>query len=128
MEWIKKKLKKILSLWDFNYFVDGFNTLKASAAFASFIILQDSEELLSFSRGDPPSVSASNLPWVQKQPLSPWLLIHFHGGGFVAQTSRSHEVRRLAISFRFPPRRMAYHLQLSVLNLLVSSFVSELSA
>ncbi|XP_077405663.1 lipase, hormone-sensitive a isoform X2 [Vanacampus margaritifer] len=52
---------------------------------------QDSEELLSFSRGDPPSVSASNLPWVQKQPLSPWLLIHFHGGGFVAQTSRSHE-------------------------------------
>ncbi|XP_037120479.1 lipase, hormone-sensitive a [Syngnathus acus] len=52
---------------------------------------QDSEELLSFSRGDPPSVSASNLPWVQKQPLSPWLLIHFHGGGFVAQTSKSHE-------------------------------------
>ncbi|XP_061659981.1 lipase, hormone-sensitive a isoform X2 [Syngnathoides biaculeatus] len=52
---------------------------------------QDSEELLAFSRGDPPSVSASNLPWVQKQPLSPWLLIHFHGGGFVAQTSRSHE-------------------------------------
>ncbi|XP_077362325.1 lipase, hormone-sensitive a isoform X2 [Festucalex cinctus] len=52
---------------------------------------QDSEELLSFSRDDPPSVSASNLPWVQKQPPSPWLLIHFHGGGFVAQTSRSHE-------------------------------------
>eukprot|EP00066_Takifugu_rubripes_P018367 XP_011607633.1 PREDICTED: hormone-sensitive lipase-like [Takifugu rubripes] len=52
---------------------------------------QDSEELLSFSREDPPSISVSQLPWVQKQPLSPWLLIHFHGGGFVAQTSKSHE-------------------------------------
>ncbi|KAM9838884.1 lipase, hormone-sensitive a isoform 1-T2 [Aulostomus maculatus] len=52
---------------------------------------QDTEELLAFSRTDPPPISASNLPWVQKQPRSPWLLIHFHGGGFVAQTSRSHE-------------------------------------
>lgn len=52
---------------------------------------QDSEELLSFSRTDHPPVSMSQLPWVQKQPLSPWLLIHFHGGGFVAQTSKSHE-------------------------------------
>lgn len=52
---------------------------------------QDSEELLSFSRTDPPPISMSQLPWVQKQPLSPSLLIHFHGGGFVAQTSRSHE-------------------------------------
>ncbi|KAM9340347.1 lipase, hormone-sensitive a [Symphorus nematophorus] len=52
---------------------------------------QDSEELLAFSRSDPPPISVSHLPWVQKQPLSPWLLIHFHGGGFVAQTSRSHE-------------------------------------
>ncbi|XP_075868373.1 lipase, hormone-sensitive a isoform X2 [Nelusetta ayraudi] len=52
---------------------------------------QDSEELLSFSRKDPPPIPVSSLPWVQKQPLSPWLLIHFHGGGFVAQTSRSHE-------------------------------------
>lgn len=64
----------------------------------SFIInywltLQDSEELLAFSRTDPPPISVSHLPWVQKQPLSPWLLIHFHGGGFVAQTSRSHEVQ-----------------------------------
>uniref|UniRef100_A0A665VWV5 Hormone-sensitive lipase n=1 Tax=Echeneis naucrates TaxID=173247 RepID=A0A665VWV5_ECHNA len=52
---------------------------------------QDSEELLSFSRTNPPPASVSHLPWVQKQPRSPWLLIHFHGGGFVAQTSRSHE-------------------------------------
>uniref|UniRef100_A0A4W6EFN3 Hormone-sensitive lipase n=1 Tax=Lates calcarifer TaxID=8187 RepID=A0A4W6EFN3_LATCA len=52
---------------------------------------QDSEELLALSRTDPPPISASHLPWVQKQPRSPWLLIHFHGGGFVAQTSRSHE-------------------------------------
>ncbi|XP_060948937.1 lipase, hormone-sensitive a isoform X2 [Limanda limanda] len=49
---------------------------------------QDSEELLAFS--DTPT-TASHRPWVQRQPLSPWLLIHFHGGGFVAQTSRSHE-------------------------------------
>ncbi|XP_053189914.1 lipase, hormone-sensitive a [Scomber japonicus] len=52
---------------------------------------QDSQELLSFSRTDPPPITASHLPWVQKQPRSPWLLIHFHGGGFVAQTSKSHE-------------------------------------
>ncbi|XP_068189171.1 lipase, hormone-sensitive a isoform X2 [Antennarius striatus] len=52
---------------------------------------QDSEELLAFSQTDPPPVSISHLPWVQKQPCSPWLLIHFHGGGFVAQTSKSHE-------------------------------------
>lgn len=52
---------------------------------------QDSEELLSFSRTDTRPMSMSQLPWVQKQPLSPWLLIHFHGGGFVAQTSKSHE-------------------------------------
>ncbi|XP_074543251.1 lipase, hormone-sensitive a isoform X2 [Halichoeres trimaculatus] len=52
---------------------------------------QDSEELLALSRKDPPPISASQLPWVQRQPLSPWLIVHFHGGGFVAQTSRSHE-------------------------------------
>nr|XP_046273359.1 lipase, hormone-sensitive a [Scatophagus argus]XP_046273360.1 lipase, hormone-sensitive a [Scatophagus argus]XP_046273361.1 lipase, hormone-sensitive a [Scatophagus argus] len=52
---------------------------------------QDSEELLTFSRTNPPPLSMSHLPWVQKQPRSPSLLIHFHGGGFVAQTSRSHE-------------------------------------
>ncbi|KAF7669650.1 hypothetical protein LDENG_00159120 [Lucifuga dentata] len=52
---------------------------------------QDSEELLAFSRSDPPPISLARAPWAQKQPLSPWLLIHFHGGGFVAQTSKSHE-------------------------------------
>ncbi|XP_074470550.1 lipase, hormone-sensitive a isoform X3 [Sebastes fasciatus] len=52
---------------------------------------QESEELLAYSRDTPPPVTTSHLPWVQKQPRSPWLLIHFHGGGFVAQTSRSHE-------------------------------------
>ncbi|KAM4630569.1 lipase, hormone-sensitive a isoform 2-T3 [Polymixia lowei] len=52
---------------------------------------QDSEELLAFSRTQPPPISLSLVPWPQRQPLSPWLLIHFHGGGFVAQTSKSHE-------------------------------------
>ncbi|XP_037831734.1 lipase, hormone-sensitive a [Kryptolebias marmoratus] len=52
---------------------------------------QDSEELLALSRSDPVPVPGTRLPWVQKQPRSPWLLVHFHGGGFVAQTSRSHE-------------------------------------
>uniref|UniRef100_A0A667ZBH5 Hormone-sensitive lipase n=1 Tax=Myripristis murdjan TaxID=586833 RepID=A0A667ZBH5_9TELE len=52
---------------------------------------QDSEELQSFSRTDPPPISLSIAPWAQRGPLSPWLLIHFHGGGFVAQTSKSHE-------------------------------------
>lgn len=58
------------------------------------VLLQDSRELQSFSRADPPPISVPQLPWVQKQPLSPWLLIHIHGGGFVAQTSKSHEVKR----------------------------------
>ncbi|XP_068431477.1 lipase, hormone-sensitive a isoform X2 [Clinocottus analis] len=52
---------------------------------------QESEELLAYSRCEPPTITASQLPWVQTQPRSPWLLIHFHGGGFVAQTSKSHE-------------------------------------
>ncbi|XP_041868492.1 lipase, hormone-sensitive a isoform X2 [Melanotaenia boesemani] len=52
---------------------------------------QDSEELLIFSRSDPASPSVSRLPRLWKHPRSPWLIIHFHGGGFVAQTSRSHE-------------------------------------
>ncbi|XP_023200722.1 hormone-sensitive lipase-like isoform X2 [Xiphophorus maculatus] len=52
---------------------------------------QDSEELLGFSPGDVAPIASPRLPWLQKKPPSPWLLIHFHGGGFVAQTSRSHE-------------------------------------
>uniref|UniRef100_A0AAV2MPF8 Uncharacterized protein n=1 Tax=Knipowitschia caucasica TaxID=637954 RepID=A0AAV2MPF8_KNICA len=70
----------------------------------------DSEELLSYSRADTCPVPMSQLPWVQKQPHSPWLLVHFHGGGFVAQTSRSHESLtglglvspRQCFSFTFP--------------------------
>ncbi|XP_024151493.1 lipase, hormone-sensitive a [Oryzias melastigma] len=52
---------------------------------------QDSEELQTFFRSDNAPNSVSHLPWVQKLPPSPWLILHFHGGGFVAQTSRSHE-------------------------------------
>ncbi|MEQ2159711.1 hypothetical protein GOODEAATRI_025879 [Goodea atripinnis] len=52
---------------------------------------QDSEDLLRFSQSDAAPISSPRLPWVQKRPPSPWLLVHFHGGGFVAQTSRSHE-------------------------------------
>ncbi|XP_056154737.1 lipase, hormone-sensitive a [Lampris incognitus] len=52
---------------------------------------QDSQELLAFSRTEPPPVSVSLVPRHQRRSLSPWLLIHFHGGGFVAQTSKSHE-------------------------------------
>ncbi|CAB1351235.1 unnamed protein product, partial [Coregonus sp. 'balchen'] len=53
---------------------------------------QDSEELLSFSRTEATPISLSLVPFgAQKHPPSPWLLIHFHGGGFVAQTSKSHE-------------------------------------
>ncbi|RVE66678.1 hypothetical protein OJAV_G00109650 [Oryzias javanicus] len=52
---------------------------------------QDSEELQTFFRSDNAPISVGHLPWVQKLPLSPWLILHFHGGGFVAQTSRSHE-------------------------------------
>ncbi|CAB1351234.1 unnamed protein product, partial [Coregonus sp. 'balchen'] len=52
----------------------------------------DSEELLAFSRTKAPSISLSIVPFgAQKHTSSPWLLIHFHGGGFVAQTSKSHE-------------------------------------
>ncbi|XP_048086166.1 lipase, hormone-sensitive a isoform X1 [Alosa alosa] len=54
---------------------------------------QDSEELLVYSRpeGSTSSVSFPSAFRPQRGPLSPWLLVHFHGGGFVAQTSKSHE-------------------------------------
>ncbi|KAJ8000307.1 hypothetical protein DPEC_G00203480 [Dallia pectoralis] len=48
---------------------------------------QDSEELMVFTRTNAPQISFGS----QKRPPSPWLLVHFHGGGFVAQTSKSHE-------------------------------------
>ncbi|XP_067304733.1 hormone-sensitive lipase isoform X1 [Pseudorasbora parva] len=52
---------------------------------------QDSEKLLALCRseGGPVSLSLGLKP--KRSPPSPWLLLHFHGGGFVAQTSKSHE-------------------------------------
>ncbi|XP_058052070.1 hormone-sensitive lipase isoform X3 [Ahaetulla prasina] len=51
---------------------------------------QDSEELLKLMR--PEGTLALELPWKSKTlPRSPYLMVHFHGGGFVAQTSKSHE-------------------------------------
>ncbi|KAM6289100.1 hormone-sensitive lipase [Aegotheles albertisi] len=51
---------------------------------------QDSAALSALSRPEGPRGS---LRWWRGPPLppSPALLVHFHGGGFVAQTSRSHE-------------------------------------
>uniref|UniRef100_A0A3B3QCY3 Lipase E, hormone sensitive type n=1 Tax=Paramormyrops kingsleyae TaxID=1676925 RepID=A0A3B3QCY3_9TELE len=48
---------------------------------------QDSEELLAISRSEGLSLGLRARP----SPPSPWLLVHYHGGGFVAQTSKSHE-------------------------------------
>ncbi|XP_070620158.1 hormone-sensitive lipase isoform X8 [Erythrolamprus reginae] len=51
---------------------------------------QDSDELLKLMR--PEGTLALELPWKSKiQARSPYLIVHFHGGGFVAQTSKSHE-------------------------------------
>ncbi|XP_052390041.1 hormone-sensitive lipase [Carassius gibelio] len=52
---------------------------------------QDSAELLALSRPEGPQLSLPGGFSRQTAPLSPCLLIHFHGGGFVAQTSKSHE-------------------------------------
>ncbi|KAK5613289.1 hypothetical protein CRENBAI_024330 [Crenichthys baileyi] len=52
---------------------------------------QDSETLLSLSRSEGGSISLSLGLKAKRLPSSPCLLIHFHGGGFVAQTSKSHE-------------------------------------
>ena len=30
--------------------------------------------------------------WKDSTELSPALIVHFHGGGFIAQTSKSHQV------------------------------------
>ncbi|KAL2077262.1 hypothetical protein ACEWY4_026766 [Coilia grayii] len=54
---------------------------------------QDSEELLTYT-GAEGSTGPTSSPLGllrQREPPSPWLIIHFHGGGFVAQTSKSHE-------------------------------------
>jgi hypothetical protein len=42
-----------------------------------------------------PSLNMPSITWKSKaaaSPLSPLLIIHFHGGGFIAQSSASHEV------------------------------------
>ncbi|XP_051920988.1 hormone-sensitive lipase isoform X3 [Hippocampus zosterae] len=52
---------------------------------------QDSETLLSLTRSDAGAKSLSLGLKTKRLPSSPCLLIHFHGGGFVAQTSKSHE-------------------------------------
>ncbi|XP_067317344.1 hormone-sensitive lipase [Anolis sagrei] len=51
---------------------------------------QDSEELSRLLR--PEGTLALELRWkARPSPPSPFLVVHFHGGGFVAQTSKSHE-------------------------------------
>ncbi|CAL8298968.1 unnamed protein product [Lota lota] len=53
---------------------------------------QDTQELLAYSdMEESPMVLNMVSSWSQKKARSPWLMIHFHGGGFVAQTSKSHE-------------------------------------
>ncbi|KAG5842895.1 hypothetical protein ANANG_G00182610 [Anguilla anguilla] len=51
---------------------------------------QNSEEMLAFSHAEGTPISVS-LGLTKPSPPSPWLLVHFHGGGFVAHTSKSHE-------------------------------------
>uniref|UniRef100_A0A8C6WN75 Hormone-sensitive lipase n=1 Tax=Neogobius melanostomus TaxID=47308 RepID=A0A8C6WN75_9GOBI len=52
---------------------------------------QDSEALISLTRSEGGALSLSLGLKTKRLPSSPFLLIHFHGGGFVAQTSKSHE-------------------------------------
>ncbi|XP_061573183.1 hormone-sensitive lipase isoform X2 [Cololabis saira] len=52
---------------------------------------QDSETLLSLSRSEGGAISLSLGLKTKRLPSSPCLLVHYHGGGFVAQTSKSHE-------------------------------------
>ncbi|XP_028984274.1 hormone-sensitive lipase isoform X3 [Betta splendens] len=52
---------------------------------------QDSETLLSLCRSEGGPISLSLGLKTKRLPSSPCLLVHFHGGGFVAQTSKSHE-------------------------------------
>ncbi|KAK5861870.1 hypothetical protein PBY51_017312 [Eleginops maclovinus] len=51
---------------------------------------QDCEALLSLARSEGGTISLS-LGKTKRLPPSSCILIHFHGGGFVAQTSKSHE-------------------------------------
>ncbi|KAM9851800.1 hormone-sensitive lipase [Aulostomus maculatus] len=52
---------------------------------------QDSETMQSLTRSEVGSISLSLGLKTKRLPSSPCLVIHFHGGGFVAQTSKSHE-------------------------------------
>ncbi|XP_051999471.1 hormone-sensitive lipase-like isoform X2 [Xyrauchen texanus] len=52
---------------------------------------QDSEKLLAMCRSEGGHISLSLGLKSKRSPPSPWLVLHFHGGGFVAQTSKSHE-------------------------------------
>ncbi|XP_077069085.1 hormone-sensitive lipase isoform X4 [Siphateles boraxobius] len=52
---------------------------------------QDSEKLLALCRSEGGQISLSLGLKPKRHPPSPWLVLHFHGGGFVAQTSKSHE-------------------------------------
>ncbi|XP_076868864.1 hormone-sensitive lipase isoform X2 [Brachyhypopomus gauderio] len=52
---------------------------------------QDSEKLMALCRSEGGPISLSLGLKAKKHPPSPWLVVHYHGGGFVAQTSRSHE-------------------------------------
>ncbi|XP_013364131.1 PREDICTED: hormone-sensitive lipase isoform X2 [Chinchilla lanigera] len=51
---------------------------------------QDSEALSSLVKSEGPW-NLDLRPWPQHAPRSRSLVVHFHGGGFVAQTSKSHE-------------------------------------
>ncbi|XP_040275643.1 hormone-sensitive lipase [Bufo bufo] len=51
---------------------------------------QESEELNAFTKPEGP-LSLDLRLRSRPAPLSPDLIVHFHGGGFVAQTSKSHE-------------------------------------
>lgn len=54
------------------------------------LLLQDSEQLNSLVKSEG-SRSLELWPRPQQAPRSPSLVVHIHGGGFVAQTSKSHE-------------------------------------
>lgn len=64
---------------------------------------QDSETLMSLSRSEGGAISLSLGLKSKRLPSSPCLLIHFHGGGFVAQTSKSHEVKKKLLFSQLNP-------------------------
>lgn len=78
--------------------MDVFSPCISCLFFEMCCRLQDSETLLSLSRSEGGAISLSLGLKAKRLPSSPFLVIHFHGGGFVAQTSKSHEVRRLPLN------------------------------